>query len=110
MGLTKQTDPQLNELGKKFFESPESEKKRFIEIAEEKAIEQGEDSDRNFRRIFQETYARCPIANVYPFFLHAAHMVWGLNFDFSLKTQATKGTTVHTVVDGSLLALTIEKV
>lgn len=98
-----------NSVGEKYFDSTEGERKRFIELAEEKALQLGSDA-KNFAKLFYETHSKCPISNVYTYFLHAAHILWGMSFDLSVKARSAQATTVHVIHEGKPLTITIESV
>ena len=97
----------LNIIGEHYYNSDEIIKAHFIDVAEKKALSNGSEQKR-FRRIWQETHAYLPIANVYTYFLHAAHEVYGLNFDFRVQARSEKSKTVTTTHEVKTIAVTIE--
>ena len=98
---------ELNVIGQQYYNSDEVVKAHFIEVASRKALANGSEQKR-FRRIFQETHCILPIANVYTYFLHAAHEVWGLNFDFRVQARS-KDAKTHTITyEGIQVAVTLE--
>jgi hypothetical protein len=100
------TDKPLNVIGQAYYKSDEIQKQRFIEVAENKAMQHGS-MPKKFRRVFQETQAFVPLANVYTYFLHAAHEVYGLSFDFRVSARKNAQTGVITI-DDKLIEISIE--
>lgn len=98
-----------NVIGHEYFNSDEIVKEHFIKVAERIALKNGSKPVK-FRRIFQETHAYLPIANVYTYFLHAAHEVFGLNFDFRVQARSKDARTITTTHEGKAIAVTIESV
>ncbi|MER0438964.1 hypothetical protein [Emticicia sp. W12TSBA100-4] len=98
-----------NVIGQAYFNSDEVTKAHFIEVAERIALKNGSKLVK-FRRIFQETHAYLPIANVYTYFLHAAHQVYGINFDFRVSARSANAKTIVQEYEGKRIELSIESI
>ncbi|MBA4849459.1 hypothetical protein [Emticicia sp. BO119] len=99
----------FNIIGQRYQSATIAEKEQFIAIAETKALELGSEQN-NFAQMFRQTQSKLPIANVKTYFLHAAHLVWGLEFDLTVKARSKDAKTIYSEFEGKSIAVTIEPV
>ncbi|WP_337045329.1 hypothetical protein [Emticicia sp. 17c] len=99
----------FNEIGQRYNKATAAEKELFFQIAQAKALQLGSEQN-NFAQMFRQHHSKCPIANVRTYFLHAAHEVWGMDFDLTVKARSKTGKTFYCEVDGNQVAITVEPV